>query len=53
MEYEVGFRLFCQNCKSECEVYHNMDSHQYELDYCPFCGAEIDEDNREEIHEGE
>ena len=53
MEYEVGFRLFCQNCKSECEVYHNMDSQQYELDYCPFCGAGIDEDTREEIHEEE
>lgn len=46
---EFAYRLYCQSCKSECEVYHHMDSHQYELDYCPFCGAEIDEDTREEI----
>jgi hypothetical protein len=30
-----------------------MDSHQYELDYCPFCGADMDEDTREEIEEEE
>jgi hypothetical protein len=28
-----------------------MDSHQYGIDYCPFCGAEMDEDLIEEVEE--
>jgi len=30
-----------------------MESHQYEIDHCPFCGHEIDEDSREEIEDEE
>jgi|TARA_B100001094_G_scaffold230661_1_gene225316 hypothetical protein len=53
MEYRHGFRVYCNSCKSECEIFHDMESHQYEIDHCPFCGADIDEDTREEIEEEE
>ena len=47
------FRIHCNECKSECEVHHEMDSHQYDLENCPFCGAEITEDEVEFIDEVE
>ena len=30
-----------------------MDSHQYDIEHCPFCGAEITEDEVEFIDEVE
>ena len=47
----MKIRLHCNDCKSECIVEHEMDSHQYGIDYCPFCGAEMDEDLIEEVEE--
>ena len=37
------FRVHCSACKSESEVHHEMDSHQYDIEFCPFCGEEITE----------
>ena len=47
------FRIHCSACKSECEVQHEMDSHQYEIEFCPFCGEEITEDEVELLDEVE
>jgi len=47
----LKIRLHCTDCKSECEVKHDMDSHQYGIDHCPFCGAEMDEDLLEEVED--
>lgn len=43
------FKIYCQECKSECEVEHEMDSHHYPVAHCPFCGTEIDPDQIEEL----
>ena len=43
------FKCYCQACKSECEVEHEMDAHHYPVCHCPFCGAEVDEDQIEEL----
>tara|TARA_B100001996_G_scaffold344188_1_gene299795 strand:- start:52 stop:213 length:162 start_codon:yes stop_codon:yes gene_type:complete len=37
------YRVHCNACKSESEVHHEMDSHQYDIDFCPFCGEEVSE----------
>jgi hypothetical protein len=42
-------KLYCTDCQSECEVYSEMDEHHYPIQHCPFCGAEIDEHQREEL----
>ena len=47
------FRVHCSACKSESEVRHEMDSHQYEIENCPFCGEFISEDEEELIDEVE
>ncbi len=43
------FKIYCSNCKSECDIEHVMDSHHYEITHCPFCGADIDQDQVEEL----
>jgi hypothetical protein len=43
------YKIYCSNCKSECDVEHEMDSHHYEICNCPFCGCEIDQDQVEEL----
>ena len=42
-------KCYCQECKSECEVEHEMDAHHYPVCHCPFCGCEVDEDQIEEL----
>ena len=46
------FKIYCQECKSECEIGHEMDSHHYPIQHCPFCGADLnydwDDDEEEE-----
>ena len=43
------YKIYCQECKSECEIEHEMDDHHYPIQHCPFCGAELDEDELHEI----
>ena len=46
-------KIHCSECHSECEIWSEMDEHQYPIQHCPYCGAEIDESQIEEIHEEE
>jgi len=47
----MKFRLHCTECKSEAYLIHEMDSHHFDIDHCPFCGADMDEDTIEEVEE--
>lgn len=39
----------CTTCDAEFKVIHNLDPTYYEVFFCPFCGAEIeDEENDDE-----
>jgi uncharacterized paraquat-inducible protein A len=31
----------CQACDAVFRIKYDMDDHYYEVKYCPFCGAEI------------
>ena len=42
------YKLYCSECKSECEIGHEM-TESYQLLHCPFCGAETDSDMIEEL----
>mgnify|MGYP001140066847 CR=1 FL=1 len=37
-------KIYCDSCKSQSDVVHEMDSYQYNVSYCPLCGSEVDED---------
>ena len=45
------FKIQCNHCKSECDIHHEMDGDPYNIQYCPFCGEDIDEDEVEFIDE--
>ena len=42
------YKVYCPNCKSECEIGHEM-TESYQLLHCPFCGSDIDNDVIEEL----
>ena len=42
------YKVYCPNCKSECEIGHEM-TESYQLLHCPFCGSVIDNDVIEEL----
>ena len=46
-------KVFCAGCKSESDVEHEMDTNYYQINYCTFCGDEIDDDSSEVIDEHE
>lgn len=43
----------CDNCDAEFKLKHNLDEHYYEVNFCPFCGGEIAEDDDEESYDFE
>jgi Zn finger protein HypA/HybF involved in hydrogenase expression len=37
----------CDECQATCTIEHDLEEKLYEVEYCPFCGAEdieIEED---------
>lgn len=40
--------ITCENCDAEFKIKHSMDDTYYEVNFCPFCGAEIDEEEDDE-----
>ena len=38
----------CYSCDAEFKIKHSMESEFYEVNYCPFCGAEIVDEELEE-----
>lgn len=44
-------KLFCTECHSECEIYSEMDEHHYVIQHCPYCGADIDDTQIEDVEE--
>lgn len=37
--------VVCELCEAEVVMKHNMDEDYYEIEYCPFCGENIEEDS--------
>jgi hypothetical protein len=38
----------CVQCDAIFKVTHNLEDSYYEVMFCPFCGAEIDDETEEE-----
>ncbi len=36
--------IFCESRDSEFKIKHSMDSSLYKIEYCPFCGNQINND---------
>ena len=47
--------IYCENpsCEAEFKITHNMDKRLYNIEYCPFCGDDIGEENEDALEEYE
>jgi len=47
--------IVCASCEAEFMIKHDMDDDHYRLEYCPFCGEQMedDEDYEYDIDEDE
>lgn len=43
----------CNECEAEFKLKHTLDETFYEVNFCPFCGKEIWEEDENEIDEDE
>lgn len=34
----------CTECEAEFKIKHKLDTSYYSINYCPFCGADIEEE---------
>lgn len=39
----------CLECEAEFTIRHDMDDDHYMVEYCPFCGVELDDEEMFEI----
>ena len=45
--------ISCEDCGAEFTVRHTMSDRHYEIRHCVFCGAEIPEDNEDDLYDEE
>ena len=38
----------CGSCDADFKIKHSLDPSYYEVNFCPFCGGEIDNEEEEE-----
>lgn len=38
----------CYQCEAVFKIKHSLDESYYEVMFCPFCGADIDEEEEED-----
>ena len=43
--------ISCEDCGAEFTVRHTMSERHYEIRHCVFCGAEIPEDNEDDLYD--
>ena len=43
----------CESCEAEFKIKHSMDDTYYEVNFCPFCGASIEEEEDDTEYDDE
>ena len=38
----------CDSCEADFKIKHTQDESYYDVNFCPFCGAQIDEEQETE-----
>jgi len=38
----------CDHCEADFKISHKMDEEYYEVNFCPFCGAQVDDEDDED-----
>ena len=40
--------IVCESCEAEFSIKHNMENRLYKIEYCPFCGEELNNEEMED-----
>lgn len=40
--------ITCDHCEADFKVVYDLDHEYYEINFCPFCGAQVDEEEDDE-----
>jgi predicted RNA-binding Zn-ribbon protein involved in translation (DUF1610 family) len=43
----------CLSCEAEFSIRHDMDDYHYKVEFCPFCGETLDEEETFEFDDEE
>lgn len=43
----------CLSCEAEFSIRHDMDDYHYKVEFCPFCGETLDEEETFEFDDDE
>lgn len=43
--------IVCESCDSEFKIKHSMDNRLYIIEYCPFCGEDLDKELEHEFED--
>ena len=43
----------CDHCEADFKIFHQMEEEYYEVNFCPFCCAQIDDEKDEEEEDNE
>lgn len=43
----------CYHCDATFKIKHSLDEKYYEVNFCPFCGSDIEEQEDEEVDDYE
>lgn len=41
----------CNHCEAEFKINYELDENYYDIYFCPFCGAQIEDEDEEEEDE--
>jgi peptide subunit release factor 1 (eRF1) len=41
----------CNECDAEFKISYNLEESYYEINFCPFCGKEIWEEDEQDVEE--
>ena len=46
------YKLYtCDSCDARFKIKHELDDSYYVVNFCPFCGAQVDDENESEENE--
>ena len=43
--------IVCESCDAEFRIKHDMSGRLYKVEFCPFCGAELELEEEFEIND--
>ena len=45
--------VYCESCDAEFRIKHDMSGRLYKVEFCPFCGDELNEELEDELEDYE